>query len=409
MQNKQRHTIRYNAGGFAMPVLVSMMVVMVLVGYGMLSLGYNARIQAVRQTEDVYAVAAAEAGITHAIMKMNRKLIDEDQWENTSLFVLNTLNINLPNCDAKYNFNIVGSPSTGFVISSTGISGSKTRTFYALTLLGGVFDYGILVKDKLEFDKDTIAFGFSSQTNEKNLMTIIATAATEGKGLIDLKNTTVFGDVMVGPGGDTNKLIKDCGVVTGIVDAMTNLPEFPDVKVPSDLMYKGSIKSGMTLTGTPGSGKYGELKLEKNDSLVIVGDVKLYITGDVELKDDSQIRFSDKTPSSLTLYVDGDFEIKDDAVIDNKDKKAENFRLFGSAATKQEIEIKSEKADYDFYGAVYAPNAKIEIDITGDIYGSFVSDTFNLESASNFYHDVSLTNDVDSEGAYFGIGRWYEP
>ena len=266
MNNNLKYHIQHKTRGFILPLVVIIMVIMVFMGFGMLSLGYNAKIQVLRQNEDTLAIAAAEAGITHAVVRMNSKLIDEQEWDNTSLVALNVSRAQLPNTNARYEFDIVGSPSRGFVITSTGSCGTTSRTFYALTLLRGVFDYGILVKDELKMYDNSSATAYDSKTGRTDLMTILATAKAKGSDLIDLKGAYVNGNVMVGPYGDPEKIINNPGVITGTIDAMDSPAEFPEVSVPTELVYKGKIeKQTVILSGPSGSGEYSKIVLEKEN------------------------------------------------------------------------------------------------------------------------------------------------
>lgn len=403
-----RYHTKSKREGFILPLVIIVMVIMVTVGFGMLSLGYNARMLAVRQAEDTYSISAAEAGVTHIVSRMNEKLAEDDEWNNTTLFTLNIPETELPNSYASYFVKISGDPTSGFVITSTGTCGSATRTFYALTLLRGVFDYGILARNTITLKASSSAMGYNLKTGEMGLPTILATARTQGEGCINLNGAYVNGSVLVGPYGNTDELIVNEGVITGIKGNMETFPKFPEVSAPADLADKGTIENrSAVLLGASGSGRYDNIKLQGNQILEIEGDVVLHVTGDVVVPNFTQIKI--KEASSLTLYVDGRFEVKDNAIISNLTERPEKFKLFGSAAIEQEIIINTVFRTGDFHGVVYAPNAKVTMAVRGDLYGSFVCDSFELNSASTFYHDRSISKDVNQDGVYFGIGRWYEP
>ncbi|MBN1795629.1 MAG: hypothetical protein JW804_03060 [Sedimentisphaerales bacterium] len=405
MINRKNNTAK-KAKGFILPFLILMMVILALIGYGMLSLSYGARLLSIRQTSDTYAIAAAEAGIIHAVVKMNDKLQTDEVWNNSSLILLNTSEYDLPNCDAKYSFGIIGDPDTGFVISATGTSGNATRTFYAMTILRGVCDYGILVKDKLVLKNGSLISAYNSDTGKSNLPTAIGNTNIESD-KIDLDKATVNGDVLVGTGGDPEKIIKNPGIITGILKPMTTPAEFPPVKTPWGMFYKGSIiKQSVTLFGLWGSGKYSKVNLEKNNVLEIIGDVTMYVTGDFKLQDYAQIKIKDDGKSSLTLYIGGNFEAQENTVINSLTQKPDNFKIFGVDKDSQDIKF---KCNSNIFCTVYAPDAKVEIDQDGNFFGSVVCDEFYLKKPSKFYHDRALTKDIDDEGVYFGISRWYEP
>ena len=67
------------------------------------------------------------------------------------------------------------------------------------------------------------------------------------------------------------------------------------------------------------------------------------------------------------------------------------------------------KAKSEFYGVIYAPDADLTMFSGGDIYGSFVTNNFELKNPASFLYDVSLkTITVFDEGARFVINRWNE-
>jgi len=422
MKTKKRCRKNYESRpGFVLPFVIILMVVMVLVGFGMLALGYNAKVQALRQSDDAYAISAAEAGIVHMVERMNNKLDEDNEWDNTTLFMLNTPKTSLANSYSQYRVRIIGNPSIGFVITSTGTSGQATKTFYALTLLRGVFDYGILVKDKVKLHENCVMSAYNCETGQSGMGTILVTVGSKGDNKIDLQEAYVCGDVMVGPGGDPDKMINNPGTITGKLGNISSVPEFPEVSVLDGLAYMWKLKSKVgskdkddaAVSGTTfvisGNNKYSEIKLSNNDVLEISGDTIIYVTGDVKIEDSAEIRINNDGTSRLMLYVDGKFELKDDAIINNMTQKPKNFKLFGSNPKDQDIKIETNREGYNFYGVVYAPNAKVEIGLDGDLYGSFVCDQFELKSESSFYHDRSITKNINDPGVYFGIGRWYEP
>ena len=71
----------------------------------------------------------------------------------------------------------------------------------------------------------------------------------------------------------------------------------------------------------------------------------------------------------------------------------------------------------DFYGAVYAPFAKVEMKTSGDLYGAFMGWEVKLKkkkggAQGTFYFDRSLRIDnllaTDSLATRFVVKRWQE-
>ena len=92
--------------------------------------------------------------------------------------------------------------------------------------------------------------------------------------------------------------------------------------------------------------------------------------------------------------------------INNETNRPSNFKLYGTGPLGQDIDL---KAKSDLHGVIYAPDADLTVFSGGDIYGSFVTNNFELKNPANFLYDVSLrTVSVYDEGARFVISRWSE-
>ncbi|MHC4152523.1 MAG: hypothetical protein ACYSSP_10555 [Planctomycetota bacterium] len=149
VEKRQKRTKRFKTG-FALPLVASIMVVLILMGTSMLSLGQHARIRSIRTTSDIGARTAADAGLAKAVFLLNKKAIDETNWNNDVLPSMGEVET-LPNSSELYSFNITGDPGTEFTIVSTGWSGLAERKVYATTRMRGIYDFvKVTLKLKLE-------------------------------------------------------------------------------------------------------------------------------------------------------------------------------------------------------------------------------------------------------------------
>ena len=121
---------------------------------------------------------------------------------------------------------------------------------------------------------------------------------------------------------------------------------------------------------------------------------------------DSEIILDETEGASLTIYIDGDWISDNNSGLNNTTQQASNFKLFGTGPEGQKIDL---KAKSEFYGVIYAPDADLTMFSGGDIYGSFVTNDFELKNPANFFYDVSLkTISVTDEGTRFVVQRWRE-
>jgi len=207
--------------------------------------------------------------------------------------------------------------------------------------------------------------------------------------------------MVVGPGGDPDEVIDAAknAEITGQQYAAQEEKELP-LKNPPALIYKGSQPTG-TISS---SGRYDEIVMDNQEELYIVGDVILEITGNVELDNLAFIEVTEG--SSLVLYVGGEFDLSNNAKVNNLTKSPPRCIIYGTA---------SEEVDYlwdnvsDFYGAIYAPNANIEVMNNSSIFGALVGNQLTIHPNAELHGDRALMEgSVNDPDAKFVIKGWRE-
>jgi hypothetical protein len=170
------------------------------------------------------------------------------------------------------------------------------------------------------------------------------------------------------------------------------------------------VKTGEMILGPggdfPATGRFSKISLGNSAVLRVVGDCTLYITGDVNMGNNSEIILDETKNAKLTVYLEGDWISDNGSGINNATKQPSSFKLFGTGPLGQKIDL---KAKGELYGVIYAPDADLTVFSGGDIVGSFVTNNFELKNPANFLYDVSLrTVSVFEEGARFVVNRWRE-
>ena len=394
------------AGSAIVLVLIAVVILSVM-GLGLLRLGVQSRVFAARNASDATARCAADAGLTKALFEMNEKLKVKPWDEDTLPEATDEV---LPNCDATFSCTVTGDIGSGFTIESTGKCNEAEKTVNSTLRLQGSFEHAILVQKTNILKADTLVKGYNSlDLSDTNIEVQIGTNSILPESIILNNGVTVDGDVLIGVGGDVESVIKDLGASIDEKYAVPEEIEFPDITPPvlpdmgTDIDVHGTI-----LRIVPAdSGKYGNIELKRatNPGILEIdgGDVVLHVTGSIGLGQDCEIRIKDG--SSLTLYLDGDLDAHNDAGINNENSPT-NFKLYGTAESEQEFDI---RAKGDFFGAVYAPNADVTVMANGDIYGAFTTGNFELKSGGNFYYDIALRNvNVDDEAVRFVVQQWCE-
>lgn len=397
-------THRKNQGSI-LALMVLMTLLLSLTSMALVGLAHQARMRTAKNVSEISARFAADAGIERAFYLMNKNL-QAGTWmlDDVPTYTGESLTA----CNAEYTVTFDGNLAAGYQITSVGKSGTAEKTVRVTVELKSPFadNYAILTKNTLGMkNKSTISGYDSRDASEKNVPVSIGTLSKKN-GSIDIKNNAeVDGDVYVGPDSDPDKVInlKSRDSITGEIFVMPTSLYLPTVTPPDLLINKGKISGkNITLTSSD-SGKYTEIDISNNGELLVSGDLVLYITGDITLKNDSELKVTDG--STLVVYFDGDIEAKNGSSINNEAEVPASIQLYGTGAN-QTIDLKNRS---DLYGVIYAPEADMIVHNKVDIYGSFIVDNFELKNSGDVHYDKALSEtSLDDEAIYFSITRWEE-
>ncbi len=384
--------------GSTIPLALIALVLLILMGMSLLSQGLNARVYSIRTSSDIAAQCAADAGLTKALFEMNKKL-EVKPWSGKNLPTATSTS--MPNCDAIYNYKITGIPGSGYMIESTGISGQNTKKVSCTLKLQGPFDAAIFTENGITLHSSAEVDGHNYGKSDKILK--IGTNSTKS-GAIDLKNSSVVnGDVLVGTGGNPDDVIENKGTITGETGTLTQEYDMHLMTVPKWLL---SLPSGGTIkndTTIHYAARYDSINLNSGEKITIDGNVVMYVSGDMIIKSSAELQIN--KDASLTLYLGGDFEGKNSSDINNKTKIPKNLKIYGLDGCESMIF----KNSSDFYGTIYAPNADIEMKNSADVYGSVIAKNFEQKNSADFFYDASLRDvSVNDEAVRFVVTNWNE-
>jgi len=395
--NKMLHSKKR---GSAIPLAAVAVLILLAMGAGLLSLGLHSRIISIRTASDIAARSAADTGLIKALFEMNEKLKVEP-WNDSSL-PLGT-NISLPNCDAVFSYTVTGDLGSGYTVESTGIFNQAQRTVSCTLQLQGPFEAAIFTENGMELKNSAVVDWYNYTEDDKIMQIGTNNTAT---GSVVLRNSaTVYGDVVVGMGGEPSVVINDYGAtVTGDTRALTERYVMQPITVPEwleSLPSSGAIQNDTTITT---SARYSSIDLGNSETVTISGgDITIYITGDIILGNSAELGI--ENDASLVLYLGGDFVGKNSSTLNNETQDAQRLKIYGLDSCET-IRFKNSS---DLYGAIYAPNADVVMDNSANIYGSVVSKSFDQRNSGTFNYDVTLRDvSISDEAVYFTITNWHE-
>jgi len=418
---RSRRYRRYRRG-FTLPVATAMLVVLLLVGFGFLRLGFTAQLKAIRTVEALSARAAADSGLTKALFDMNNSLdVESEKLKNLPSSGSGAL----PNTSANFAYEVDEvEKDSEYRIVSTGSCGRTHKVVSATVMRQGYFDQAVFATGyahpkhpkgipdlhkppkkggKLEIDGYNVD-GYSSNPQIASTGSSLLRTNSSHKESVRLKkNIVIDGDIVIGPGGKPDKVIKkDPGVVvTGSEYAAQERFTLLPVTVPQGLenwaAQKYAYKAGKPISGTV---KYTDLKIPKDKTQEIKGDCTIYVEHEFKIEEGAKLIIPEDC--SLTLYVDGKIDVKIDdkgeeeglgmGGLINQTKDPTKLTIFGTDTCSK---IKVETNENDFYGAIYAPYTKLEFKGSADIYGALVGWDVKLQKKGSgqnptFYYDEAL-------------------
>ena len=400
--------IRRGSDGFALAMMLCVIVILLIIGMGVLALGMQSRGSAVRTTSEMVARCAADAGVTKALFEMNEKL-KVIPWNGSQLPKVTSEA--LPNSDAIYSYAVTGNLVNGYGIKSKGIYGLRDKTINCSLSLVGLFESAILTKQTLILKAGMLVDGYNSDDpTDKNIDVHIATLSTLPGNIILNPGVAIKGNVAVGVGGNVGVVVKDLGASMYRKYSMLQDVEMPLISPPTLADTGSGINAfGKTVkVGPTDTGQYDKINLKKavNPGILEIngGDVVLYITGDISLGQECEIVI--KKGSTLILYLDGDIVAGNNAGFNNEGVPS-SFKLFGTSTEEQKFDLKAK--GNGSLGAIYAPNATVTIMAKGDIYGAITAKSVEFKSGGNFYYDKALSIvGTDDEAVRFVIREWHE-
>ncbi|MHC4256442.1 MAG: DUF7305 domain-containing protein [Planctomycetota bacterium] len=408
--NRKRNVKRKRKGSALCFVIIALLIAF-LMGASINGMGLNRRLVAARTASQMQAKCAADAGIVTAIFNMSEYLRLKEISPDNPTFPTIT-DEPLPNCDSVFSYKINSrsmSSNNEFRIHSIGQAGQVTRNVYALVTTRSLFDSAIAVLDRISLMPNTLITGYNSDDpSDTDNNVKIGTVSIEPDRIPIGPGTVIDGDVFVGVDGDPSVTIGAGGTITGDKYALTEEVYFPTI-IPPPLPVGSPIiisaERQIVKLDPSRSAQYSDIIIfGKEAKLEISGDVVLHITGDLDMGNSGEINIL--PDSSLVLYVDGNINAANTSGFVNQSGDSSAIQIFGTSKESQTFII---KAKSDVFGAIYAPNANVEIYAKADMYGSITAKNVTMKSGSVFYYDEALRNaDVDDEGAHFVMTRWSE-
>ena len=347
------------------------------------------------------ALNLAEAGVERAIWELN--FGDISTWSGNLLernitlasvqtaqgFVMGSIDITVLNPASDYPLVM----SKGTVPWRGDLSIEKSLCVSLTHGTESFFNFGIFGDEGFDIHGNTYTDSYNSDLGAYDPDNAgdsgdIGTNATNLWDVVLLNNTVVNGDATTGYGSDPEYVIqlKNSADITGDMQTLTEPKLLPAYPAPF-LTERGvfSLDNNAEPVTITESGTYTGFTMGANTKVTISGDVTLYVNGDFTMNSNSILEIL--PDSSLELVLgNGTFTQSSNTEVNNLTQDPKNLAIMGTAEFKEMIW----RANTEFYGVIYVPEATVDYASNGDLYGSIVADYLSIASEAGFHYDESL-------------------
>jgi hypothetical protein len=183
-------------------------------------------------------------------------------------------------------------------------------------------------------------------------------------------NSSIDGDAIVGPGGNVSTAVNNSGTITGLLGTEPGTQNLPLSSIPAGLINQGPLTIAGNAIRVLGEGAYWftMISITGNARLQTTGAVKIYVTGNIDIGGNG-IATAGNLPPNLLIYGTQD---PSDA-----SQKTTTVKIHGNG---------------NFYGAVYAPGAALDVYGNGAVYGALTGNTAKINGNGGFHYDEALGN-----------------
>ncbi len=185
-------------------------------------------------------------------------------------------------------------------------------------------------------------------------------------------NAVVNGNAAVGPGGDTSTGITLTGsaAITGSSSVEAAAWTIPLSTIPAGVTNSGalSISGNRVMTLSTGVYWFSSISITGNAQLQVLGPVKIYVTGNVDIAGNG-VATANSVPPNLLIYGTAD--------PNNPSNVTTSVSIAGNG---------------NFYGALYAPQAAINASGNGAVFGALTGRTVTLNGNGGLHYDEALQN-----------------
>ena len=362
------------------------------------------------------AFQLAEAGLDDAIVQLR----DDSSWSGRAYTALST--------GGGYEVSVTSVSSTLKRLTSTGhYPSNNTSAFgyqsrqleaYVATAEPSPFDYALFAANTIQVDSNAAVDSYNSDAGVYGGANVgtegdVGSNATGASTINLAANSQISGDAVIGVGGNTATAITKAKTAT-ISGLEASLISSKDL-TPETYSASGSapLTSSTTLAG--GAYNYTNVDLNTGDSVLVTGNVTLYVDQYFHMDSNSQF-VTTCTDCSITIYVKGDsysgapaaFDLASNCLL-SAGAKPTNLTLYvtavSGATSTRAVNIRS---NTPMYGAIHAPLSTLTVNSNIAFYGAAIAKSITLNSNAAVHYDVALQDSGMGGAGSVQVETWRE-
>lgn len=399
--------------GYLLPMAIIFVLISTILGMGILYLGGNEQIAAIKRYNREKAFYIAEAGINRAFSykKINESWHPEQNpvsFGDGTFYVVETIQ------------------GETIIFTSTGNYKGQSIRVSAVTYRssgggssGNLFGNGIFGSQSVTLYNNAWIDGYDSRLGPYGQSNRGNHGTTGSRGTITLyNNANIYGTAMVEDGPayliiGNNATVTDSDLYHTFENPFDNLQL---VDVPSDLEnlpypVKGdpritgtytitngilTVNNNKTITITGGDFRFKSIRMNNNSMMYITGNARFYIESALTLSNNTQLIIQNN--STVIWYLGNQGipftpTLANNSVINNTSTTPGNLRIYVASNTNLTLANNAQA----FNGVIYAPGSSITLANNSQFYGSIVSQNLTLINNASIHYDVALQNMIFPE------------
>ena len=356
------------------------------------------------ELSDSQALWIAEGGIQQVIYQVKSNATYKNNPTNLGPTTLGA---------GSYSVTVTKNGSVYNVTSVGTVGKLKRKITCVVQQSGSLFTYAGFGTSSITMSNSASTDSYNSSLGRYNVNGNIGHSGNVGGNAnISMSNSAyINGNASTGPSGTftdpTHQYVY--GTVTN-----TNNVSLPPVTVPSTLTGLASggavnVSNSGTQTINSGNYKYSTINLSNSATLTInatTAPVNIYLTGNnssISVSNSAQLIIPATNAYPVTFYTDGGTSISNGSILNNSYIPA-NLVLYDTGTYGISVSNSG-----DFYGAIYAPSASVNMSNSATIYGSVIAGSLTMSNSADIHYDTALQNASMAIGAgSYSAKSWHE-